>query len=93
MDIQDKTKEEFLNELQQLKHENQMLKVEGLELKLANDSFRKKITNCEAIFESRRFCNTVPEMPCAVFTVLKTHAAAVMLPIVKLVRFVMVLNH
>jgi PAS domain S-box-containing protein len=41
----DKTTEELINELQQLKQKNS-------ELKLDNDTFRKKITNCEAIFES-----------------------------------------
>jgi|GEM_PF-1054273 len=41
----DKTREELINELQQLKQENS-------ELKLANDTFRKRIMNCEAIFES-----------------------------------------
>jgi PAS domain S-box-containing protein len=41
----DKTKDELINELQQLTLENSELKIE-------NDTFRKRIINCESVFES-----------------------------------------
>jgi PAS domain S-box-containing protein len=49
---QNMNSENIINELMLKEQENQLLKLKNSELSLANDTFQKKIMNCEAIFES-----------------------------------------